>query len=96
MPIILAREDGCTFPVFCCDFCGDRIEDAKDGSYIWNPSNIAIHPAFCHKACDSRAHRERFPYSWELQDFCQFLQNNTENAAMTKDRASMLSEVGCL
>lgn len=81
MPLVLEKIEGEFCPVVICDQCGERIEDARDGNYHWNPDEqptMRVH--FTHKACCWAFDREQKPngitYADELADFTWYLRRN--------------------
>ncbi len=60
--LVVIREDGLNVPAAFCDFCDGRIEEARQGSYCWNPEadgGVAqqhhLHKR-CHRAWESSNH----------------------------------------
>lgn len=49
---VVIREDGLNVPAALCDQCGERIEEAGQGNYCWNPkADGAPEMLFTHKWC---------------------------------------------
>jgi len=89
-------------PVVFCDFCGRRIENAKEGNYEYRGEDAlrlkGAEVKFVHKDCCREfetAHGERVIWYWdELQAFLVFLGNNLsldwEHAREQAERAASL------
>lgn len=67
MPLVLKDVKGCLCPAIFCDHCHDQINDAEDGSYLWDNHVPAPRPlVFVHRRCD-RAFTAAHPngdYGW--------------------------------
>ena len=68
-------------PVVTCDWCGERIEDAKSGNYHWNPHEEPLGTIyFTHKRCCYAFDQEQKPngitFADQLENFTWFLRHN--------------------
>lgn len=56
MPIVLSNIDGKQCPQIVCDVCGEAIDDAAEGCYLWDfhavpemSNGTHFEPAFAHR-----------------------------------------------
>ncbi len=50
--LVVVREDGLNAPAALCDQCGERIDEARQGNYVWNPhADGTPEMLFTHKRC---------------------------------------------
>jgi hypothetical protein len=79
----LKKERSC--PTVVCDFCGEEIEDARDGNCQWRMGEEQAGPGatlyFTHKTCCHSFESANPGSDWgaqELDHFMVYLSNNTK------------------
>ena len=77
--IKIVVDSGEFCPVFICDYCGLRIDDARMGIYQWNGEMSTTKIWYFHKPCSREYERlnGRFDYWDELGYFLLYLLHNS-------------------
>jgi hypothetical protein len=101
MPIKVQIMGEVAGPVVICDHCGKRIEDAKQGQYLWDvekrDENGAMPIYFVHKGCD-RLFDPTHSLAWdELDTLPILLGNNTQlNWKQAREHIKLLGSLGIM
>lgn len=87
MPLVMKAMGERTGPVVVCDCCGQRIEDAREGSCVWvgrdsdsdpGATTNFVHNGDCFIAFERSRPRGQYLCSNGLHLILFFLQNNTK------------------
>lgn len=93
MPITLVKDKKYTCPVFVCDYCGKKIDDASSANYSWQHGTDNIMDIkYLHKKCTVAYEGKSGGCVYDMMELNHFLVYLLNNSGMTEEKIQMARE----